>query len=557
VVPAEGGGTGGARDELARRLRAAMTARGWRRADLARESGVSTAMISSTFNRHSTPSVATLEALADVLGFNAAARAELFRLREAAEDRVRRLDDYLDAALRAAREHPYPGVLPGLTPPLTDVYVNLEAENSTGPRLSAPTQSGKGRRTAQQVISAEGTCVLVAGPGGGKSSLLRSISAETAEAWQRGFGGREVPVLVRASALGRAPLALALAEAASADLAAHGLVEPLHSGFFATPPRPGARWLVLVDGLDEVLDPQDRRGVAKAISAVCAGPRNLDYRFVVATRPSSGAELDEFGAAIPHYTLLPFSADDIGKVAEGWLRALHVEDAESGAGQFIQALAASHLADAARTPLMASILCQLYAAAPDSFPPQGRGQLYREFVALLRGRTRTHRAETLRAACDTLARYSTAARSAAEHVLDHLDELTAEIAYHIYHGLDAPAVTLAEALRADERPAEVSNSHWRVFLHAALSTDGLLTERGGELEFLHQTLLEHLAARHAGSSWYITKLLISRLIRRGLRPAPSAITATRSGVNSAAVPEACAYPRTRAWIAAVSGGGIR
>ncbi|MEV7095807.1 hypothetical protein AB0M80_23455 [Amycolatopsis sp. NPDC051045] len=33
------------------------------------------------------------------------------------------IDDYIAAAVRAAQEHPYPGVLPGNTPPLTEVYV--------------------------------------------------------------------------------------------------------------------------------------------------------------------------------------------------------------------------------------------------------------------------------------------------------------------------------------------------------------------------------------------------------------------------------------------------
>ena len=49
----------------------------------------------------------------------------------------------------------------------------------------------------------------------------------------------------------------------------------------------------------------------------------------------------------------------------------------------MRALTAASLADLARIPLMASILCQLHAVAPNQPLPAGRGQIYADFISLL------------------------------------------------------------------------------------------------------------------------------------------------------------------------------
>ncbi|WP_030277475.1 ATP-binding protein [Streptomyces sp. NRRL B-24484] len=71
-------------------------------------------------------------------------------------------------------------------------------------------------------------CVLVAGPGSGKSSLLRMHLTRSAGRWLAKQSDASVPVMIRAAALtGTAPLPTVLANATNAELAMFGLQDEL------------------------------------------------------------------------------------------------------------------------------------------------------------------------------------------------------------------------------------------------------------------------------------------------------------------------------------------
>ncbi|MGW6411740.1 hypothetical protein ACWF95_31755 [Streptomyces vinaceus] len=136
--------------------------------------------------------------------------------------------------------------------------------------------------------------VLLAGPGQGKSTLLRQflrsasrrlLTTEAGSASSTLF----FPVLIRAGALAGAPLlAPALAHAVTEEYGPFGLSEVLTEDFFRRPPCPGARWLVMVDGLDEVPDRTARLSLLDRLARE-AGQMNTPYRFLVATRPCPAA----------------------------------------------------------------------------------------------------------------------------------------------------------------------------------------------------------------------------------------------------------------------------
>jgi len=112
---------------------------------------------------------------------------------------------YIDAAMRAANEHPYPGIVPGLTPPpLTAVYLHQQARSFLA--------AGDGEATAdipdvddgpaESLLTCTADCILVGGPGAGKSSLLRTALISLTRRWQSGQPGpAELPVQVIASDL--------------------------------------------------------------------------------------------------------------------------------------------------------------------------------------------------------------------------------------------------------------------------------------------------------------------------------------------------------------------
>ncbi|MFE7445884.1 helix-turn-helix domain-containing protein [Streptomyces chartreusis] len=495
VGEARNGGSAGAQAELAGRLQEAMTGRGMTQKELATRAELSRGAVSNILSGKNVPHLDTLDKIADALGVTGQARTDLYRLRERADRRGRRLDGYLHAALSAARNHPYPGVLPGTARPLLkDVHVGQKAvlrRDSNSPRGTRESLS------AEQALSGGRMCLILGGPGGGKSSLLRTHLIDLIERWLAGRGASDVPVLVPAAALGSVPLNRALASVVSAELASHGLVDELSAEFFANSPRPGVRWLVLIDGLDEIADSAARQRVLRAVDKVAHGKDAARYRFVVATRPLPEAEFRELDPRHLSYDLLPFATEDLTNVASVWFGSL-LPDADAAAERFVQMLARAHLLQLARIPLMAAMLCQLHAAVPDRPLPSNRSQIYRDFIALLHKRQHTLSPAGIqpqqRAGVE---RYGLDAREGIERVLDHLHDLISRLAAERRSGNTSPALDIVELQPEARCPKRVPPDEWRAFLNSCLLGSGLLTDRAGKPVFLHQTLLEYLAARHA------------------------------------------------------------
>jgi transcriptional regulator with XRE-family HTH domain len=521
---------GAANTEIRRLLRESMTAVGMTQSHLAKAAGVSNATVSNALNRPTgVPSADTLDRLGAALRISDDALAKLHKLRQQADRRGRHLDDYLDAASRAAREHPYPGVLQGMMPPLASVYLRQLVD---GRRDEADALSRL--LPADQVLADGQMCVVLAGPGGGKSSLLRTRLATGIQHWQQGAGEATVPVLVQAAALfGQRPLADALAAAATAELSAYGLAQALPPSFFEAPPYPDVPWLVLVDGLDEVADSTARRTILSTVTAVRAGDNASCYRFVVATRPLPYGALDALDGTpdseivasrsterVPHYTLQPFTADDLPHVARSWFEAFQLPDVDRAVARFLESLAGTRLTDLARTPLMASMLCQLHAGHPETPLPTSRGAVYRAFTDLLNERQHSGSGGIRTQTRHLFNRYGTTALAHAEEALDRMPALIAQHAAGRLAGDQSDPVAAIAADPAAQPAPHVSAAVWRAFLEGSLRRSGLMTTRAGRFDFLHQTMLEYLAAQHATRTPKAASRSLQSVFspRRGLLP---------------------------------------
>ena len=173
----------------------------------------------------------------------------------------------------------------------------------------------------------------------------------------------------------------------TANLSAVGLMARWPSEFFASRPADGARWLVLVDGFDEVLDPQARRRVLDKLAGIRQGAAPSPYRFVVATRPLIDSEFPPQSVwPTRRLELQPFGAGQISELAERWFTELGVTQPAQAVARFTAALAQAQLGAPARTPLMATMLCQLFAIDPSRSVPASRAEAYREYVDLLQSR---------------------------------------------------------------------------------------------------------------------------------------------------------------------------
>ncbi|MGX1494970.1 hypothetical protein [Streptomyces tendae] len=433
-----------------------------------------------------------------------------------------RLRDYLAAARQAASAHPYPwpheDLVAKVPPTLAEVYVHQESRLEPGfpsnPHQPGHHDASSSRPAAHVFIAPEPLCFLLAGPGGGKSTQARTHLAAAADRWLRRLNHKKtdrtdtaVPVLTKAISLtGSTPLPQALAAAVAADLAEFGLLPNLND-FFDRHPIPKTPWLVIVDGLDEVPDQSARTRLLRALAAVNSTHPSL-YRIIVLTRPLPTGELDALGPGTPRYALQPFVPGDLHNYARRCFRHLlsgrSPESEEEHAVAFMAQLARSRLDTLARTPLLAFMLTRLYAADPSRSLPKGRSAAYGAFIRLVYTQNKHKNVALIHAGAvrELADRYQEpadrrTAEEAGRRACNHLTEVIDYVAHQRFHGCTDHAAQIAARHSHAARPDSVDEHHWQRFLNDLLRPTGLLTQRGDDLDFFHQTVTEYLAARHA------------------------------------------------------------
>ncbi|MFI6967116.1 trypsin-like peptidase domain-containing protein [Streptomyces sp. NPDC050255] len=418
----------------------------------------------------------------------------------------RRLRAYLDATEKAAQSHPYPGVVPGnVSPPLSKVYV---AQHARWPGLLDEEE----RVPASAVVEHHPDVLVIGGPGAGKSSLLRSLVRDCVTQWggerqrdsRRETTSFAVPLLVpvylqAADLVPDRPLADALEAAIRSDIGRHSPLEKWPADSLRGQPNPHANWLLLVDGLDELLATGQRQAVLDKLAAIrAADPAAATYRCVLATRPVP--ELALPGSShwqAETFDLLPFDTLQLREFAARWMTALGVPDAERVAERFVVHFGERHREALVRVPLMATMLCQLYANQPNSPLPTARHEVYRAFVDLLESRQYGDQATGIVAQVRrAAAKFGSDAVTAAEALPAQMVHLAGQVAASWLAGEPSSAVDLVVMRTKEQCPRGLPSQAWRSILTETLRRSGLFTERGGDLVFIHQTLLEFLAARH-------------------------------------------------------------
>ncbi|MGW4643040.1 NACHT domain-containing protein [Sphaerisporangium sp. NPDC004334] len=348
------------------------------------------------------------------------------------------------------------------------------------------------RRTLESFLAAGhgGGRVLavIGGPGSGKTTLVRTttlnLSTRRWRFWRRG----PLPVL------------LYLRDHAGALLAAQppGLAEVATSAGWLAGRIPAA-WLerrldrggcvVLLDGLDEVADEDDRiRAVAWIRRQIDRHPRN---RYVVTSRPHG-----YLSNPLPSAEVLQvrrFTHEQITRYLHGWYHAIESRAAgvagpavkEIAAGKADELLArlraAPGLYDLAANPLLLTMIANVHRYRGQL--PAGRAALYAEMCDVL-----LHRRQEARNQTDATG----LGGKQKEHVVRHL-----ALAMMCDRVRDMAAVDACEAISAalcqvaETVPPEV-------FLEEARKS-GLLVEREhGRYAFAHLTLQEYLAAARVG-----------------------------------------------------------
>jgi GTP pyrophosphokinase len=407
-----------------------------------------------------------------------------------------------------------PGVVPGITPPpLSEVYVQPFAWADSSSDL--PSQEEK-KLPAETVFEPPGNTILIGGPGAGKSSLLRTAVRTTIQTWMNGQPVRSVPVRVQAAQLVAArPLPEAIADSVSGDLNAFASMQSWPPAMFTKQPFAGAQWLVLVDGLDELMSAEHRHRVLSKLASIYDQEAHL-FRFVVTTRP-----LPEDEPAVPPawkprcFRLLPFTTEQFAAVAAKWFGRLGQLDPAADVQQFTAQIRDADLTEISRNPLMATMLCQLFVANPSTALPPSRSRIFDEFEELLNQRQYGSAPGGIRhQLVEMLAPFGRTAEDAGEQLLARAPSLIGRLAWHRMRGNITPATDLIDSWLSGLKPDHVPVAAWRGVLRDMLRRSGVLQERADEFIFFHQTIAEHLAAKYVAADTSRSNAAFDELFRQ-------------------------------------------
>ncbi|BFU45330.1 NACHT domain-containing protein [Krasilnikovia sp. MM14-A1004] len=368
-----------------------------------------------------------------------------------------------------------------LSPPSTPL-IHVERQATTTDRRGL---GGQVLTVAQMVRTAR-HAVVTGGPGVGKSTMVAHLVWEagswwlTARAWslvRRAPYGSVVPVVVQARALLGADLPAALA-----DTWQH--IPAVDRDTFTRPPTPHTSWLVLVDSLDEVADPACRATVLRRLGAHLDTDRGRS-RIIVATRPLGVEELGDLSAReVQAFQLRPFAREDVGRFAERWFTVRSgggLYDPGEEAARFLSRIRAARLEPLVRVPLLCTMTALVYEADRDMRLPTSRAELYAEFIALLR------RGRPAAADQDPLA----------EWLADHVDDLLAVMATAVCRADDRRLIEVATEWVRAKAPADLAagpQSGWVNTVRSQLIVSGLCSVRSTNVEFVHHSVAEYLAA---------------------------------------------------------------
>jgi hypothetical protein len=412
-----------------------------------------------------------------------------------------RVSELLRAQQRQTARHAYQ-FFDGHVPARTRLYVRqmLMATDAPG-----PSRTDLARLDAERVVTGGGHVMVVAGAGGGKSTLAAAVVDTCGRYWltrrsiwprRRSPLSRVVAVYLPATDLVEArSLPSAIAAACCRDLEVQA--EP---AWFTEPPAPGASWLVLVDGVDEVR-PAQSRSTTLWLLAQAVRDSTEPIRLVVTSRPLPDLEFAELrdAGAVP-YELLPFDQSMLEDFARRLFTGQPTIDPTAEARRFVNRIDSARSAAAVRTPLLATIAGLVYLRDRSSPLPIGRFELYERFVTHL-SEGRTGPTAAVRPTCLQLIAQGGEAAKLGHWLNDNFPGVVQELLNTVADDrICVPDTDVVEAgvqWASENLPGGPGPPlTWPGVVTELLVATGLLQYQRGRLEFGHHSFAEFLAARH-------------------------------------------------------------
>ncbi|MFC4150122.1 hypothetical protein ACFO0M_28035 [Micromonospora mangrovi] len=343
--------------------------------------------------------------------------------------------------------------------PLAQVYVPRRAV----PRLDP----AGGEVDVARLLTGTGHVLLLGELGSGKSALVRQACTDSARRWLAGRG--------RLRRTGAGPVVLSLPAAALVDQALPAALRAAYRevcpGLDVTrPPARGRVWLVCVDGVDAVTDPDDRGRVLNRLAdaARTGGPETTGprpWRVLVTTRQLAGTELAVLRDYQAHH-LVPFTDADVALLASRWFPT------GGTAAAFLRWLRDQRIDEPVRNPLTATIAALVWDNEwAGSIPGTGPAALLEGFVAALLAGGRA----TLEAVAGRL-RATPGGEPLAAWLTTHQPELVEVAAIAARDGHDPVDAAVAWSARHAPGPPAGIEPDWAGQVRAVLLATGLFRE---------------------------------------------------------------------------------
>lgn len=374
-------------------------------------------------------------------------------------------------------------------PKLSDIFITPRFRAPHNPQrgAAAPPQGMHGADTLLDVLYADTRHLVLRGdPGTGKSVLLRWLASLAAKHWRTRQVRRLVPVIVHAAKL------------AAADW---GSVLHAELGDDAQSLPPQASWLLMVDGLDEVVDVGDRSRIVERLRCSMPAFRGSPVRLVLASRPL--AVLDEFPPSLAqHFVLQPFTSLQLEAFAGAWFAG---QAPARLAQEFIDEVRLSRMEGLTAIPALATMAAVVFERSPGRTLPRRRSDLYDRFVELMLQEREEKAWEGFENRCIKLDR-SRDGKALAGVLWGKRLEYARRLAVEIQDGsvglgtddFVLPLVRIAQddgVLPVVPAGSGQADKQW-VLIHDLMLGCGLfISGTAGRLEFFHNTIREALAAQ--------------------------------------------------------------
>ncbi|MFI7446330.1 FxSxx-COOH system tetratricopeptide repeat protein [Nonomuraea sp. NPDC049714] len=401
-----------------------------------------------------------------------------------------------------ARRHQYEYFV-GDAPPLPEIYVEQKAE-SVQPVAGAVSSVAR-LYTIRQMIYGFRNTLVVAEPGIGKSTAVALVLREQCRWWLDARRsdhlsgapyGSVVPILVPAELLADMTVPEAMA-AHCRQVTGCSMTAQL----FDRRPDHADAWLVVVDGIDQVLSTKRRSRVLSRLGDSVSN--NLPHhRFMITTRPLMLGDLGNLGGEhLTRFTLRRFDHHDLRAFAERWvdhrsrIYSPQMEAEPITIERFLASVSSSRLSAIARVPLIATITALILEADQDSALPTSRAGLYERFIQHLLNSRQVSGEERDRLVAE-FTRHGEQGTQAWIWLRDNLRNLLEGTADIFLSGSGGRVTTAAVLWVKGHAPPGLFEglAGWETSLRGVLTATSLVVPRTGGLQFVHPSFAEYFAA---------------------------------------------------------------